>query len=215
MLAPEIQKYLDDHSNIDDPVLIEVERSTHLHTLAPQMLSGRMQGKFLTMIASLIDAKNILEIGTFTGFGSICLARGLNTPDGKVVTIDVNPEFSFLVKKHLAMAGVEERVEVIVGDALKIIPSRKETWDLVYIDANKQEYIEYFEAVIDRVRPGGLILTDNVLWSGKVVHEQDDVDASVIHRYNQLLAKDPRVEVLMLPIRDGLSVARKIVAPDP
>jgi len=210
MLEPEIQKYLDDHSNVVDPVLIEVERATHLHTLFPQMLSGRLQGKFLTMLTSLIDAKNVLEIGTFTGFGSICLARGLNSPDGKLVTIDINPEFSFLVKKHLALAGLEEKVETVVGDALEIIPGRKETWDLVYIDAHKQQYIDYFNTVIDRVRPGGLILTDNVLWSGKVVFERDDVDASFIHQYNQLLFTDSRVDVIMLPIRDGLSVARKV-----
>ncbi len=209
MLEPEIQKYLDDHSNIDDPILTEVDRNTHLHTLYPQMLSGQMQGKFLTLLTSLIQAKNVLEIGTFTGFGTICLARGLNTPDGKVVTIDVNPEFSFLVKKHLALAGIENKVEALIGDALKIIPERKETWDLVYIDANKQEYIEYFNAVIDHVRPGGLILTDNVLWSGKVVFENEDVDAKVIDRYNKLLFTDSRIDVIMLPIRDGLSVARK------
>jgi len=209
MLAPEIQKYIDDNSNIEDDVLNEVERNTHLHTIAPQMLSGSMQGKFLTLMASLLDAKNILEIGTFTGYGTICLARGLNTDDGKVVTIDINPEFSFLVNKHLQLACVEGRVETLIGDALKIIPGRKEKWDLVYIDAHKQEYVEYFNAVIDRVRPGGLILTDNVLWSGKVVNEPNDVDAKVIIRYNQMLHDDSRVDVVILPIRDGLSVARK------
>ncbi|MEP6647984.1 MAG: O-methyltransferase [Saprospiraceae bacterium] len=209
MLAPEIQKYIDDHSNIEDGVLHEVERNTHLHTLAPQMLSGSMQGKFLTLMTSLIQAKNVLEIGTFTGYGSICLARGITVPGGKLVTIDVNPEFSFLVKKHLEMAGVEDRVETLIGDALKIIPARKETWDVVYIDANKQEYVKYFNAVIDHVRPGGLILTDNVLWSGKVVNEPDEVDAKVINSYNKMLVEDDRVEVIILPIRDGLSVARK------
>ncbi len=209
MLAPEIQKYIDDHSNIDDVVLNEVDRNTHLHTLMPQMLSGSMQGKMLTLMTSLIDAKNVLEIGTFTGFGTICLARGVRTTGGKVVTIDVNPEFTFLVKKHLALAGVEDKVETLVGDALAIIPKRKEIWDLVYIDANKQEYIKYYNAVIDRVRPGGLILTDNVLWSGKVVSEPNEVDAKVIIMYNQMLKEDKRVDVIILPIRDGLSIAQK------
>lgn len=208
MLVPEIQTYIDDHSNIDDEVLNEVERATHLHTLFPQMLSGRLQGKFLTLMTSLLNAKHVLEIGTFTGYGTICLARGIEA-GGKVVTIDINPEFSFLVKKHLALAGVEDRVEALIGDALLILPQRNETWDLVYIDAHKQEYIQYFNAVIDHVRPGGLILTDNVLWSGKVVNEPDDVDAKVINQYNKLLLEDSRVEVLMLPIRDGLSIARK------
>ncbi|HZV71209.1 MAG TPA: O-methyltransferase [Saprospiraceae bacterium] len=209
MLAPEIQKYIDDNSNIEDAVLNEVERNTHLHTIAPQMLSGSMQGKLLTLMTSLIKAKNVLEIGTFTGYGTICLARGLNTTNGKVVTIDINPEFSFLVTKHLELAGVDDRVETLIGDALKIIPERTETWDLVYIDAHKQEYVEYFNAIIDRVRSGGLILTDNVLWSGKVVNEPNDIDAKVIIKYNQMLRDDNRVDVVILPIRDGLSVARK------
>jgi caffeoyl-CoA O-methyltransferase len=210
MLATEIQKYTDDYSNVLDPVLYEVERSTHLHTLAPQMLSGRVQGSFLKLMTSLLQAKHVLEIGTFTAYGTICLARGLaSSPESKVVTIEANPELSFLIKKHLSMAKVEDRVESIVGNALKIVPERSEIWDLVFIDANKQEYIDYFEMVIDRVRPGGLILTDNVLWSGKVVYERNDVDARVIHRYNEMLFRDPRVEVLILPIRDGISVARK------
>ncbi len=210
MLAPEIQKYTDDHSNVNDAVMIEIERSTHLHTLAPQMLSGRIQGGFLTLITSLLNAKNVLEIGTFTAYGTICLAKGVVGSGGKVVTIETNPEYSFLVKKHLVMAQLEHMVECITGDALRVIPMRSEVWDLVYIDAHKQEYFHYYEAVIDRVRPGGIILSDNVLWSGKVVYEPEDVDAKVIHAYNQMLLADPRVEVLLLPIRDGISVARKI-----
>lgn len=210
MLAPEIEKYIDDHSNVHDPVMLEIERSTHLHTIMPQMLSGRIQGKFLTLITSMVNAKNVLEIGTFTGYGAICLAKGLNTPDGKVVTIDVNPEYSFLVNKHTEMSGLQNRIEFIIGDARKIIGERKEVWDIVYIDAHKQEYPEYYKAVIDHVRPGGFILSDNVLWSGKVVYEPEDVDAKVINEYNKMLAEDPRIDVLMLPIRDGLSVARKL-----
>lgn len=211
MLAPEIQQYIYEHSNVHDPVLAEVERSTYLHTIAPQMLSGRVQGAFLTLITSLLQAKNVLEIGTFTAFGSICLARGLNpSKDSKVVTIEVNPEYGHLIKKNLAMADVESKVESLFGNALEIIPKRKETWDLVFVDANKQEYIQYYEAVIDRVRPGGLILSDNVLWSGKVVFEKEDPDAAVIHKYNQMLHADPRVEVVMLSIRDGLSIAKVV-----
>ena len=211
MLANEIQKYTDDYSNVYDAILHEVERSTHLHTIAPQMLSGRVQGAFLKLMTSLLQARHVLELGTFTGYGTICLARGLAaSPDSKVVTIEANPEYSFLIKKHLAMAGVENKVECLFGRAQELIPQRSETWDLVFIDANKQEYVEYYEAVIDHVRPGGLILSDNVLWSGKVVFERNDVDAKVIHRYNEMLYRDPRVEVLMLPIRDGLSIAKKV-----
>jgi predicted O-methyltransferase YrrM len=210
MLDPEIQKYTDDYSNVEDPILEDVERTTHLHTIAPQMLSGRVQGKFLTLLASLMEAEHILEIGTFTGFSAICLARGLkDSPASKVVTIESNGELDFLIKKNLALSGLEHKIESIMGDALKIIPARSETWDMVYIDANKQEYPDYFNLLIDQVRPGGLIITDNVLWSGKVVHDREDVDAKVIHRYNEMVKNDPRVDVIMLTIRDGLSIARK------
>ncbi len=211
MLDPQIQQYTDTHSNVDDPILEEVERSTHLHTIAPQMLSGRVQGKLLTWLATLLQAEHILELGTFTGFSAICLARGLkNAPNSKVVTIESNGELSFLLKKNLQLAGLENKIESLIGDALKIIPTRTEKWDMVYIDANKQEYIDYFKRVIDQVRPGGLIVTDNVLWSGKVVFEPEDIDAKVIRQYNEMLKNDPRIEVIMLTIRDGLSIARKI-----
>ena len=210
MLGTEIQKYTDEYSNVQDPILHEVERSTHLHTIAPQMLSGRVQGAFLTLMTSLLQARHVLEIGTFTGYGTICLARGLDpSAESKVVTIEANPEYAFLIKKHLAMAGVADRVESLMGKAQELLSQRTETWDLVFIDANKQEYADYYEAVIDHVRPGGLILSDNVLWSGKVVYDRSDVDARVIHKYNEMLFRDPRVKVLMLPIRDGLSVARR------
>jgi len=211
MLDPQIQQYTDTYSNVDDPILEEVERSTHLHTIAPQMLSGRVQGKLLNWLATLLQAEHILELGTFTGFSAICLARGLkDSPKSKVVTIESNGELSFLIKKNLQLAGVEHKIESLIGDALKIIPSRTEKWDMVYIDANKQEYIDYFNLVIEQVRPGGFIVTDNVLWSGKVVFEPEDVDARVIHQYNQMLANDPRVEVIMLTVRDGLSIAKKL-----
>ena len=211
MLALEIQNYVDQHSNVQDPILEEIERSTHLHTMAPQMLSGRIQGAFLTLLTSLVQAKHVLEIGTFTAYGTVCLARGLAAdPKSRVVTLEANPEMRYLIDRHLEAAGMTEKAECIIGDALKIIPTRPETWDLVFIDAHKQEYIEYYKSVIEHVRPGGLILSDNVLWSGKVVHEPNDVDAKVLRQYNEMLRDDPRVHVLMLPIRDGLSIARKL-----
>jgi predicted O-methyltransferase YrrM len=125
------------------------------------------------------------------------------------VTFESNPELSFLIHRHLKLADVEQQVESIIGDALTILPQRPEIWDLVYIDANKQEYIQYFDLVIDRVRPGGLVVTDNVLWTGKVIYDREDVDAKSIHAYNEYVVNDPRVDVLMLTIRDGLSIARK------
>lgn len=210
MLVPEIEKYIDDLSNLDDAVLSEIERSTHLHTLAPQMLSGRIQGKFLALLVRLINAVNVLEIGTFTGYGSVCLAQGLTTPEGKVVTIEANPEYNFLIQKHLALTELSNQIETVTGNALEIIPAREEIWDVVYIDAHKQEYHLYYDAVFPKVRVGGLILSDNVLWSGKVVFDPEDYDTKMINAYNQKLKDDPRVEVLVLPIRDGLSVARKL-----
>jgi predicted O-methyltransferase YrrM len=173
------------------------------------MLSGKIQGKLLTWIVSWMNATHVLEIGTFTAYGSICLARGITTTDGKVVTIEANRELSFLIEKHISLAGLENKIEYLFGDAILILPTRTEKWDIVYIDAHKQEYPDYFAAVIDNVRSGGLIISDNVLWSGKVIYEPDDVDARVIRQYNTMLAEDPRVDVLMLPIRDGLSIARK------
>lgn len=211
MLDQAILDYIDALSNVDDPVLSEVERSTHLHTLAPQMLSGKVQGAFLTMLTSLIKAKHVLEIGTFTGYGTICLAKGLSDDnESKVVTYEGNPELSFLIQKHIALAGLESKIESVIGNAIELIPARKEVWDLVYIDANKQEYPAYFDLVIDKVRPGGLIITDNVLWSGKVVYEPDDVDAGIIREYNQKLKEDTRVKTIILSVRDGLSLARKL-----
>lgn len=209
MLAAEIEQYIESISETGDDVLAAIERSTHLHTLAPQMLSGRIQGKFLTWLTSLLNAKHVLEIGTFTAFGAVCLARGLQE-GGKVVTIEANRELSFLIQKHISLARLEDSIESIFGDARAIISQRQEIWDLVYIDAHKQEYPEYFNLVIDRVRTGGLIVTDNVLWSGKVVYEPEDADARVIRQYNQMLVDDPRVEVIVLSIRDGLSLARKL-----
>lgn len=211
MLDQAILDYIDALSNVEDPVLSEVERSTHLHTLAPQMLSGKVQGAFLTMLTSLIKAKHVLEIGTFTGYGTICLAKGLSDDnESKVVTYEGNPELSFLIQKHIALAGLESKIESVIGNAIELIPARKEVWDLVYIDANKQEYPAYFDLVIDKVRPGGLIITDNVLWSGKVVYEPDDVDAGIIREYNQKLKEDTRVKTIILSVRDGLSLARKL-----
>lgn len=210
MLPPEITRYAEQWSLAYDPVLHEVERSTHLHTIAPQMMSGQVQGGFLTLLTSLLQAKHVLEIGTFTGYGAICLARGLHpSPESKVVTMESNPEMGFLIRKHLTLAGVDDRVECVFGNALQLLQSRRETWDLVFIDGNKQEYKAYYDAVIAQVRPGGLIISDNVLWSGKVVFEPDDVDAKVIRTYNEQLHQDPRVDVMILTIRDGISVARK------
>jgi predicted O-methyltransferase YrrM len=210
MLPKELDRYISAMSRSPDDVLLQVERATHLYTIAPQMISGHVQGALLTMLAQLIGAQRILEIGAFTGYGTICLARGLaEGPDSRVTSIEANPEFEYLIRRHIDLAGLEDTIDLRIGDARGIIPTLPETWDLVFIDANKLEYADYFGLVIDRVRPGGLILADNVLWGGKVLHAHKDLDAAAIHAYNELVRDDPRVDVVLLPLRDGLSVARK------
>lgn len=210
MLPKDIERYVAAHSLPPDDVLLEIERATHLYTIAPQMLSGHVQGAFLTFLARLTGATRILEIGTFTAYGTICLARGLaDAPDSRVTTIEANREFAYLIDRHLERSGLKNRITSLIGDARRIIPSLEEVWDIVFIDANKLEYAEYYDLVIDRVRPGGLILTDNVLWGGKVLHPEKDIDAAAIHAYNVKVHADPRVEVIMLTLRDGLSIARK------
>lgn len=205
----QIHAYCEDHSSPVDPVLHELERETHLKTLAPQMLSGHVQGQMLALISRLMRPHNVLEIGTFTGYASICLARGL--ADGGVLqTIEINPELEHIIRKYIHKAGLEEEIQLFIGDAFEVIPTLIGEFDLVFIDAGKQDYAAFYDLIIDRVRPGGLILADNVLWSGKVLEPDQDKDARIIHAFNEKLRQDPEVETLMLPIRDGLLIARKV-----
>lgn len=210
MISKEIDDYVFRWSESRSPELDEIDRNTHLYTLSPGMLSGGIQGAFLTMFVSLTNARNILEIGTFTGYGAICLAKGipLNEP-GSVTTLEGNHEYHHLIEKNIESIGLKERIRVLYGDAIKTLQTLPDTWDLVYIDANKREYKQYYDLIIDKVRPGGWILSDNVLWKGKVINPTGDTDATLIHEYNKMLKEDDRVEVLILPIRDGLSLARK------
>ncbi len=203
-------QYCEDFSDAPDTVLYELERETHLKTLAPQMMSGALQGQLLRLLSQLKRPRLALEIGTFTGYAAICLAQGL-ADGGKLHTIEVNPEREYLIRKYLKKAGLEGRVELHIGDALQLIPDLPAPYDLVFIDAGKQHYRTYYELIIDRVAPGGLILADNVLWSGKVATElrETDPDTRKLHEFNTLLKADERVESLLLPIRDGLLAARK------
>lgn len=203
-----IQQYCEAHSGGPDPVLYELERETGLKTLAPQMLSGRLQGQFLQMISRLMQPKRILEVGAFTGYATICLARGL-APGGYMHTIEVNPELAYIIRKYLHKAGLQPQVQLHIGDALEVIPILPGDFDLIFLDAGKQQYAAYFELLIDRLTPGGLLLADNVLWSGKVLQEQKDADAESLHRFNAMIRDDERVEQVMLPLRDGLFMIRK------
>lgn len=203
-------QYCEQYSDSPDEVLYELERETHLKTLSPQMLSGALQGQLLGLLSKLKQPNTALEIGTFTGYAAICLARGL-APGGTLHTIEVNPEMEYLIRKYLAKAGLTEQVQLHIGDAIAVVPHLDGPFDLVFIDAAKQYYQAYYELVVDKLSPGGLILADNVLWSGKVATglRESDEDTKQLHAFNRLLKEDERVESLLLPIRDGLLVARK------
>lgn len=189
--------------------LYELERETHLKTLAPQMLSGRLLGQFLTMISRLMRPRRVLEIGTFTGYSAICLAQGL-AEDGLVHSIDVNPELAHFWEKYFAKAGLKDRISVHLGNAFEIIPTLDETFDIVFIDAEKTEYGALYDLVFDKVRPGGIFLADNVLWDGKVMNNAPDADTQALIAFNQKIQDDPRVENALFPIRDGVMAAYKI-----
>lgn len=207
-----INAYCATHTTPSSAVLQQLERETHLKTLSPQMLSGPLQGQFLAMLSRIQRPKTILEIGTFTGYAAICLAQGLSE-GGMLHSIEADPELEYLIRKYIALAGLEGKIKLHIGDALEVISGLKGPFDMVFIDANKQEYARYYDLVIDKVAPEGLILADNVLWSGKVLTSEErekDEDAVAIHRFNEKVLQDKRVEAVMLPLRDGLLIARKV-----
>jgi caffeoyl-CoA O-methyltransferase len=204
-----IEDYSAKYSAPEEEVLAKLNRETHLKVMLPQMLSGHIQGNFLKMISYMLRPKRILEIGTFTGYSAICFARGL-AENGKLYTIDVNEELEEMVRKYFKEAGVENQIDFRIGNALNIIPDIDETFDLVFIDADKINYSNYYDLVFDKVRKGGFIIADNVLWSGKVTEEKHDKDTAALQAYNEKINSDLRVENYLVPIRDGLMVARKL-----
>ena len=208
-LPENIDNYVVDHSQQEPTILKELSRETWQKVLNPRMLSGAFQGRVLSIITKLIQPKNILEIGTYTGYSALCLAEGLH-PKGKIFTIDKNEELETLQNKYFEKSGYRNQIEQFVGNALEIIPTINEKFDLVFIDADKSNYINYFHLIIDKMNPGGIILSDNVLWSGKVVEELNpkDRDTKVLLEYNKLLNEDERLETVLLPIRDGLTISR-------
>jgi predicted O-methyltransferase YrrM len=201
-------KYVDHHTDEENNSLRLLSRETHLKSAYPQMLSGHVQGNFLRMICKLIHAKNVLEIGTFTGYATICLAQGISG-DGKVYTIEAEREFESLAKKYFALAGVADKIEWIFGDAKKIIPTLNATFDLVFIDANKQEYLMYYDLIFDKLKPGAVIVADNMFWHGQVFTEDKDPDTVMIKKFAEYITKDDRVEKIIVPLRDGLFLIRK------
>lgn len=207
--AEMLDRYLVEHSHQEDPVLRELARYTYLNVVHPNMLSGHIQGSFLTMFSKLLSPKRILEIGTYTGYSAICLARGLR-PGGKLTTIDINDELRATALKFFRKAELHEQMELIIGDALEVIPALKGTFDLVFIDAHKDDYPDYYNLVIDRVEAKGFILVDNVLWGGKVLDTNfADPTTRIINNFNKMITSDQRVENLLLPLRDGIMVIKK------
>lgn len=208
-ISQELEDYAAFHSENEPELLRQLNRETHLKTLKPRMLSGHFQGRVLSMISKLTQPKNILEVGTFTGYATLCLAEGIQE-GGLIDTIDINEELTDFQRKYFDLSEWGERIIQHVGSALDIIPDLDRTYDLVFIDADKQNYANYFELLLPKMNPGGIILSDNVLWSGKVLDPIKPSDKSTlsIDAYNKLLKEDPRVETVLLPIRDGLTVSR-------
>jgi len=205
----DLLEYCEAHTNRPSDALEVIERDTHLKTVAPQMISGHLQGRFLSLISKLIKPKQILEIGTFTGYSAICMAEGLQ-PGGMIHTIESNLELKSLLNSHLELSGHSDRIRVHYGEALQIIAQLEGPFDLVFIDASKTEYIQYYELVLPKVSFGGIIIADNALWSGKVIQDDKDEETIAIDAFNKMVLSDERVENVLLPIRDGLMVARKI-----
>lgn len=210
-LDAKIDDYVCAHSQDENEVLKELNRETHAKVLMPRMLSGHLQGRVLSMLSHMIQAKRILEIGTYTGYSAICLAEGL-TDGGKLYTIDIEEELENMVRKYFDKAGIGDKVDYRIGNAMDIIPTINENLDLVFIDADKENYSNYFDLVIDKVRKGGFIIADNVLWSGKVLDEVStmDRDTKALLDYSNKVHADKRVENVLFPIRDGLMVCRKV-----
>lgn len=205
-----IYQYAETHTFAPPQYLLDLERETHLKTLSPRMLSGVMQGRVLSFLSKILQPNYILEIGTFTGYSALCLAEGLRE-GGKLHTIEVNEEMSFLIEKYIENANFQDKIQTHYGDAKAIIPNLELVFDMVFIDADKKNNLTYFDLTFPKVRQGGLILIDNVLWSGKVAQPsaQHDRDTAKIDAMNKQLLADERIEILLLPLRDGLTICRK------
>jgi predicted O-methyltransferase YrrM len=205
-----IEEYILNHSDEEDPILEELNRETNLKILRPRMLSGHLQGKVLEMISKMIQPEKILELGTYTGYSAICLAKGLQE-SGVLHSIEINDELEDIILKYIKKANLDEKIKLHFGDARNIIPEINEQFDLVFIDADKREYVEYYNIVFNYVKPGGFILADNVLWSGKVLNMEtpDDEYTQGIFAFNELIKNDSRIEKVILPLRDGLTLIRK------
>ena len=208
-LSQDLEDYIEQHSEKEPAHLAALNKETCQKILLPRMLSGHFQGRVLSMLSKLIRPKNILEIGTYTGYSALCLCEGMQE-NGQLHTIDIKEELVDFQRKHFDKSAWGHQIVQHLGEGIGIIPTIDLTFDLVFIDADKENYLNYFELIVPKMNKGGIILSDNVLWSGKVVEplQKNDLSTKVLLEYNKLLANDPRVETVLLPIRDGLTVSR-------
>lgn len=209
VINPELQKYSEDHTSPENDLLKKINRDTHAGVMMPRMLSGHMQGRILSMVSCMIKPAVILEIGTYTGYSALCLAEGLK-PEGKLITIDINEELEARVRRYFKDSPFEAQIDYRIGNALEIIPTLSLNFDLVFIDADKENYARYYDLIINHVPLGGIILADNVLWSGKVLDIKADKDTKAIKEFNRKVQEDARVENVLLPVRDGILMMRKV-----
>lgn len=206
---PEVTRYAESFTTPESALLQRINRDTHAEVRMPRMLSGHLQGRFLAMISSMIRPQRVLEIGTYTGYSALCLAEGL-APDGRLVTIDNNDELESRVRGYFAESEWNDRIDFRIADARNLVPTLEGPFDLVWIDADKESYSLYFDLVVDKVRPGGFLLADNVLWSGKVMEPKPDKDTRAIQAFNEKVRLDQRVKTMLLPLRDGVLMMQRI-----
>ena len=210
-ITQEIEEYCEAHSTSEEDLLNRLDRETNLKVLRPRMISGHLEGAFLSFISRLLRPTSILEIGTYTGYAALCLAEGLS-PDGTLDTIEIDEELEDIIQKYFNQSRYKEQIILHIGDARTIIPTLNKKWDLVFIDAEKKEYFDYYEAILPQIQQGGIILIDNVLWSGKVIQEvkENDKDTQSIIDFNKYIQNDQRVRNLLLPLRDGIMIIEKL-----
>lgn len=208
IVLPALARYAERYTSQPSELLNEIDRHTHAKVMMPRMLSGHLQGRFLAFISQLLKPRYVLEIGTYTGYSALCLAEGMH-PEGKLITLDVNEELEDTVRGYFNRSPYGGKIEYRIGNALQIVPGLVEPFDLVFIDADKESYSRYYAMLIDKLKPGAVLLADNVLWSGKVLDEKMDKDTRAIHQFNEYVQQDDRVENLLIPVRDGIMMIRK------
>jgi caffeoyl-CoA O-methyltransferase len=209
MISRKLEQYIADHITPEDPILEDLYRQTHIRFVNPNMASGHVQGKFLELISKMIRPEFILEIGTFTGYSAICLAKGLK-PGGKLFTIEINDELTEFAHSYFVKAGTESNIVQLTGNALELIPGLKQMFDLVFIDGDKREYADYFKKIFEKVKPGGFIIADNTLWGGQVVEPDiTDQQARGIIEFNEMIRNNKSIEKMIIPLRDGLTIIQK------